>query len=161
MDSKPAFMRRSLLSNIGDIGTATGIVKPNKKFRVYIDRLYYLVYVWPTIKDMRNHRASLGLPRSKCQACTLLYERRIGKQIGEIHFAQCWFDGQRSSSYVISHEAAHAAFGFMRMANVDFGKLNDEFDKFRTKTSRSSAMEEVIVEVASNLTHQITERLKL
>jgi hypothetical protein len=139
----------------------TGTVKPNKKFRVYIDKLYYLVHVWPTLKDMRNHRAKLGLPRSKCQACTLLYEHRRGKQIGEMHFAQCWFNGKRSSSYVISHESAHAAFGFMRMAKVDFGKLNEEFDKFRTSSSRANMLEEVVAEVTSSVTHSITQRLKL
>jgi len=110
---------------------------------------------------MRDHRAKLGLPRSKCQACTLLYERRHGKQIGEIHFVQKWFKGEGSTYYLISHESVHAAFGFMRAAKVDFCKLNDEFDKFRSKGSRSSETEEIIAEIASQLTHKIAERLKL
>lgn len=135
--------------------------KPLKKFRVYIDRVYYLVYVWPSLKTMRDHIAKSGLAHPTCQACTLLYENRHGKQIGEIHFAQRWFGGEGSSYYVISHEAVHAAFGFMRMAGINFCKLNDEFDRMKHKGSRSSATEEIIAEVASSITHKIAERLKL
>ncbi len=135
--------------------------KPTKKFRVYIDKVYYLVYLWPSLKTMREHRAAVGLPRSDCQACTLLYKRRRGKQIGEMHFVQKWFDGAGNASRITSHEAVHAAFGFLRMADVDFSNLNEQFVKTRSKNSRASQLEEIIAQIACQVTQDIIERLKI
>lgn len=135
-------------------------LKPLKKFRVYLDRIYYLVYMWETLREMRDHRVKRGISRSKGQACTLMYEQRYGRQIGEIHFTLYGFV-KGSPSYLISHEATHAAFGFLRMAKTDFNKLNDGYDIQKKTGMRNNPMEEIVAEIVSTITHQITERLKL
>jgi hypothetical protein len=137
--------------------------EPIAQFKIYPNNkaLFYWVFVWRTIADLRRaigpgHSHTLGLCRSS--RTIRIYgigdkrKDRMTPCIGEIHFCKKWL-----RSGIIAHELTHALFGWMAERRLTVATAHP-LDRSGGKLKRNSS-EEIACHAMGEMYRQVCVEL--